>query len=144
VLYSLDWHEAGLDRQYRTLYRSYFSIFARCGMPTAVEADVGIMGSSVAHELIHLSGIGEDTILLCDRCSYTANRRVAKFRKPIPELSASSFTSSQLDVYPIMSCGEALESAILSPTGLRYDRCWMLVDERRAGSSRSAASPGWP
>lgn len=113
-------------------------------MPTAVEADVGIMGSSVAHELIHLSGIGEDTILLCDRCSYTANRRVAKFRKLIPELSASSFTSSQLDVYPIMSCGEALESAILSPTGLRYDRCWMLVDERRAGSSRSAASPGWP
>lgn len=117
-------------------------------MPTAVEANVGIMGSSVAHEAhepIHLSGIGEDTILLCDRCSYTANRRVAKFRKPIPELSASSFTSSQLDVYPILSCGgEALESAILSPTGLRYDRCWMLVDERRAGSSRSAASPGWP
>ena len=43
-------------------------------MPTAVEADVGIMGSSVAHELIHLSGIGEDTILLCDRCGYMANR----------------------------------------------------------------------
>ena len=111
-------------------------------MPTAVEADVGIMGSSVAHELIYLSGIGEDTILLCDLCSYTANRRVAKFRKPIPELSARSFTLSQLDVYPIMSCAEALESAILSPTGLRYDRCWMLVDERRAGSSRSARSPG--
>ena len=114
-------------------------------MPTAVEADVGTMGSSVAHELIYLSGVGEDTTLLCDRCTYTANRQVAKFRKPIPELSASSFTSSQLDVYSIISCGgEALESAIPSPTGLRYDRCWMLVDERRAGSSRSARSPGWP
>jgi hypothetical protein len=122
--YSLDWHEAGLDRPYSALYRSYFRIFARCGTPTAVEADVGIMGSSVAHELIYLFGVGEDTILLRDRCSYTANRQVATFRKPIPELSASSFTLSQVYVYPIMSCGgEALESTILSLTGLRYDWC---------------------
>jgi len=84
--YSLDRDEAGLDRQYRALYRAYFRIFVRCGLPTvAVGADVGIMGGSVAHEFMYLSGVGEDTILLCDRCGYTANRQVATFRKPILE-----------------------------------------------------------
>ena len=84
--YSLDRDESGLDRQYGTLYRAYFRIFARCGLPAiAVGADVGIMGGSMAHEFMYLTSIGEDTILICDHCGYTANRQVAKFRKPIPE-----------------------------------------------------------
>jgi prolyl-tRNA synthetase len=84
--YSLDRDEAGLDRHYSALYRAYFRIFARCGLPAiAVGADVGIMGGSVAHEFMYLSEVGEDTILICDRCGYTANRQVAKFRKRVPE-----------------------------------------------------------
>ncbi|HEX6708977.1 MAG TPA: proline--tRNA ligase [Rubrobacter sp.] len=84
--YSLDRDEAGLDRQYRALYEAYFRIFDRCGLPTmAVGADVGIMGGSMSHEFMYLTSLGEDTILICDRCGYTANRQVAGFRKPIPE-----------------------------------------------------------
>ena len=84
--YSLDRDEEGLDRQYRTLYETYFRIFARCGLPTiAVGADVGIMGGSLSHEFMYLSPIGEDTIRICDCCGYKANRQVATFRKPIPE-----------------------------------------------------------
>src|SRR5215210_4201205 len=84
--YSLDRDEAGLDRQYGTLYEAYFRIFARCGLPAvAVGADVGIMGGSMAHEFMYLTLVGEDTILICDRCGYTANRQVARFRKPIAE-----------------------------------------------------------
>ena len=84
--YSLDRDEAGLDQQYRTLYEAYFRIFDRCGLPTmAVGADVGIMGGSMAHEFMYLTSVGEDTILICDNCGYTANRQVARFRKPIPE-----------------------------------------------------------
>jgi len=83
--YSLDRDEAGLDQQYGTLYEAYFRIFTRCGLPAmAVGADVGIMGGSVAHEFIYLSPIGEDTILICDDCGYTANRQVARFRKLVP------------------------------------------------------------
>jgi prolyl-tRNA synthetase len=85
--YSLDRDERGLERQYSTLYGAYFRIFARCGLPTiAVGADVGIMGGSMAHEFMYLSSIGEDTILICDNCGYTANRQVARFRRPIPEV----------------------------------------------------------
>ena len=84
--YSLDRDERGLDQQYSTLYKAYFKIFARCGLPAkAVGADVGIMGGSMAHEFMYLTPIGEDTILICDNCAYTANRQVARFRKPIPE-----------------------------------------------------------
>jgi prolyl-tRNA synthetase len=84
--YSLDRDERGLDQQYSTLYKAYFKIFARCGLPAkAVGADVGIMGGSMAHEFMYLTLIGEDTILICDNCAYTANRQVARFRKPIPE-----------------------------------------------------------
>jgi prolyl-tRNA synthetase len=34
---------------------------------------------------MYLTPIGEDTILICDDCGYTANRQVARFRKSIPE-----------------------------------------------------------
>jgi prolyl-tRNA synthetase len=84
--YSLDRDERGLDRQYSTLYKAYFEILARCRLPAiAVGADVGIMGGSMAHEFMYVTPIGEDTILICDDCGYTANRQVARFRKPIPE-----------------------------------------------------------
>ena len=84
--YSLDGSEGGLDRRYRTVHEAYFRIFGRCGLPVvSVGADVGIMGGSLAHEFMYLSPIGEDTILLCNRCGYTANRQVAGFRKPVAE-----------------------------------------------------------
>jgi len=84
--YSLDRDEEGLDKQYEALHEAYFRIFARCGLPaTAVGADVGIMGGSMSHEFMYLTPIGEDTILICDHCGYTANRQVAGFRKHIPE-----------------------------------------------------------
>ncbi len=81
--YSLDVDEAGLDRQYRAHYQAYFNIFRRCGLqPIAVGSDTGMMGGTMAHEFMALTAIGEDTLLLCDRCGYAANRQVARFRKP--------------------------------------------------------------
>ncbi len=81
--YSLDADEAGLDGQYQAHYDAYFRIFARCGLPVlAVQADVGIMGGTLAHEFMYLTPIGEDTLLLCDGCGYRANRQVATFHKP--------------------------------------------------------------
>jgi prolyl-tRNA synthetase len=90
--YSLDADEASLDRQYRAHYQAYFNIFNRCGLPTiAVKSDVGMMGGSLAHEFMYLTPIGEDTLLLCDGCGYSANRQIARFGKPeaAPEPPAS-------------------------------------------------------
>ncbi|WP_420641786.1 aminoacyl--tRNA ligase-related protein [Candidatus Leptofilum sp.] len=81
--YSLDADDAGLDEQYQAHFDVYLRIFARVGLPVlAVEADVGMMGGTLAHEFMYLTPIGEDTLLLCDGCGYQANRQVATFRKP--------------------------------------------------------------
>jgi prolyl-tRNA synthetase len=83
--YSLDVDWAGLDAQYRAHYQAYLNIFLRCGLPAvAVRSDVGMMGGQMAHEFMVLTPIGEDTILTCDGCGYTANRQIARFHKPAP------------------------------------------------------------
>lgn len=87
--YSLDADFDGLVEQYRRHYTAYFRIFGRCRVPAlAVQADVGMMGGRLAHEFMYLTPIGEDTLILCDACGYTANRQVAAFGKPQPEPEA--------------------------------------------------------
>jgi prolyl-tRNA synthetase len=80
--YSLDADWDGLDQQYRAHYQAYFNIYRRCGLDViAVKSDTGMMGGKLAHEYMYLTPIGEDTLILCDQCGYTANRQVARFQK---------------------------------------------------------------
>jgi prolyl-tRNA synthetase len=80
--YSLDADWDGLDKQYRLHYQAYFNIYHRCGLPViAVKSDTGMMGGKLAHEYMYLNPIGEDTLILCDSCGYSANRQVARFQK---------------------------------------------------------------
>lgn len=83
--YSLDADWEGLDKQYRAHYQAYFNIFHRCDIPViAVKSDVGMMGGKLAHEYMYLTPIGEDTLILCDNCGYSANRQIAFFKKTPP------------------------------------------------------------
>jgi prolyl-tRNA synthetase len=80
--YSLDTDWDGLDKQYRAHYQAYFNIYRRCGLDViAVKSDTGMMGGKLAHEYMYITPIGEDTLILCDQCGYTANRQVARFQK---------------------------------------------------------------
>jgi prolyl-tRNA synthetase len=86
--YTLDVDDAGLDKQYQAHYDAYFRIFARCGLPVvSVQSDVGMMGGNMAHEYMYLSPVGEDTLIICPKCEYIANRQVAAFQKAkaVPE-----------------------------------------------------------
>lgn len=83
--YSLDADYEGLDKQYQAHYEAYFRIFNRCGLDVvAVQADTGMMGGKMAHEYMYLTPIGEDSLLFCDGCGYSANRQVALMKKPVP------------------------------------------------------------
>ena len=83
--YTLDAGWEGLDAQYRAHYQAYFNIYHRCGIQVkAVKADVGMMGGQSAHEFMYLTPIGEDTLLICEECGYSANRQIARFLKPVP------------------------------------------------------------
>ena len=84
--YSFDRDFAGLDVFYPKCYQAYFNIFRRCGLEViAVESDTGMMGGTMAHEFMALTPVGEDTLLICDQCGYSANRQIAVFQKPTPD-----------------------------------------------------------
>lgn len=88
--YSLDATWEGLDAQYDAHYQAYFNIFARCELPVvAVKSDTGMMGGKLAHEYMYLTAVGEDTLVLCDGCGYSANRQIAIFTKPPAEQQAA-------------------------------------------------------
>jgi prolyl-tRNA synthetase len=85
--YSFDADQAGLDEQYERIFHAYERIFGRCGLPSiAVGGDLGIMGGTGAHEFMYLNPIGEDTVVLCDRCGYAQNRQIAAIKKPEPDV----------------------------------------------------------
>jgi prolyl-tRNA synthetase len=82
--YSLDADWEGLAVQYKAHYDAYKRIFARCGLPVVtVESDSGMMGGKEAHEFMYLNPAGEDTLLHCPSCGYSANREVADFHRPV-------------------------------------------------------------
>ena len=81
--YSFDADDAGLDVSYSAMFEAYRRIFARCGVPTVpVQADSGAIGGKGSQEFIFLTNIGEDTIILCDTCTYAANQEKAEFVRP--------------------------------------------------------------
>jgi len=43
-----------------------------------------MMGGKMSHEYMYLTPMGEDTLLFCDSCGYSANRQISRFYKPAP------------------------------------------------------------
>ncbi|NOZ13504.1 MAG: proline--tRNA ligase [Acidobacteria bacterium] len=81
--YSFDVDDQASEKSYWSMYHAYARIFHRCGLKfRAVEADSGAIGGSYTHEFHVLADTGEDTVLSCTHCEYTANIEKAECRKP--------------------------------------------------------------
>ena len=75
--YSFDRDEAGLEESYQLHIKAYDAIFDRSGLEWyRVEADVGMMGGSGAHEYMAPCAAGENDVALSDS-GYAANVEVA-------------------------------------------------------------------
>ena len=84
--YSFDLDAAGLDIAYQKHYGAYCRIFERCGIEyLVVEAHSGIMGGSQSHEFMVESDAGEDFIVVCRQCGYSANREKATAQASRPK-----------------------------------------------------------
>jgi len=80
--YSFDINTEGLNLSYDLMIGAYVNIFKRCGIETVVvEADSGAIGGKDSKEFVLLSDSGEDTIVMCDSCSYAANGEKSEFTK---------------------------------------------------------------
>lgn len=72
--YSFDIDIDGLNKSYQKMYDTYCRIFERCKLDfLAVEADSGAMGGDVSHEFMVRNENGEDVIVKCRSCNYSAN-----------------------------------------------------------------------
>ncbi|HEX9897266.1 MAG TPA: proline--tRNA ligase [Dehalococcoidales bacterium] len=81
-LYSFDVDEVGLDISYDKMLQAYKNVYARCGLTAIlVEADSGAIGGKVSHEFMLVTESGEDTVISCPKCGYTANAEKATFTK---------------------------------------------------------------
>lgn len=105
--YSFHTSQEDLQVYYDKVYEAYHTIFERVGIPQviSVKSDTGMMGGSVAHEYMLLTDVGEDSIVLCDKCGYKANMEVA-----VSKISKSDDEEQALqEVYtPDISSIEAL------------------------------------
>jgi len=92
--YSFDVDAAGLDRSFEAMREAYNRIYARCDLPALpAEAFSGAMGGRESIEFVVRTDAGEDEVLHCSTCGYTANAEVARSRTP-PIDDAPSSTSA--------------------------------------------------
>lgn len=77
--YSFDKDLEGLDKSYEKVFNAYKRIFDRIGINyKIVRADTGVMGGLLSEEFQALTEIGEDTLVLCDKCDFASNIEVTK------------------------------------------------------------------
>lgn len=72
--YSFDRSEKEALKSYERYYEAYKKIFNRCGLTyRVVEAGTGAIGGTLSHEFQVLAASGEDALVSCSQCGYSAN-----------------------------------------------------------------------
>jgi prolyl-tRNA synthetase len=103
--YSFSHNEESSNEIYDKMATAYKSIYSKCEVPILIaEADSGAIGGKDSHEFIYPTEAGEDTVITCSSCSYTANVEKAtgvidklddQSVLPIEEINTPNVTSIQ-------------------------------------------------
>jgi prolyl-tRNA synthetase len=95
--YSFDIDSAGLDIAFEKHRSAYKRIFDRCTVPfTEVQASSGAMGGSQSNEFMVLCDAGEDRVVICKKCGYSANLEKATSAVEMP---AETRSDSKLEEF---------------------------------------------
>jgi len=93
-LYSFHTSKGCLNKYYEKVLQAYYNIFAKVGLKTVLaEASSGTIGGQESHEFMALSEIGEDNILICQKCNWAMNTELGTITKC--ELCDGSVKESQ-------------------------------------------------
>jgi prolyl-tRNA synthetase len=126
--YSFDRDEEGLDRSYELHVQAYDRIFDRCGLRWyRVEADVGMMGGSGAHEYMAPCEAGENEIALAP--GYAANVEVAS-AEPQPVDLPPALPEPREQPTPGLTTVEEVSGALGVPAGAALKAIPALVEGR--------------
>lgn len=108
--YSFDIDTAGLDLSFDKHDQAYNAIFSRCSLKfCAVDAGSGAMGGSKSTEFMIFTEAGEDTVVVCDFCGYSAN-----IEKAVSQLKPDADLDLDLDEDKDQADSEAL-SEVATP-----------------------------
>ena len=120
--YSFNGDEDSLEESYQSMARAYKNIYERCALPVLMaEADSGAIGGKDSHEFILPTDTGEDTVITCPNCRYTANAEKAisshqginkRSLLPLSEvITPDTKTISTLSEYLEIESSETLKSS---------------------------------
>jgi prolyl-tRNA synthetase len=133
--YSFHADHAGLEREYRNMYRTYERIFTRLGLGfRAVAADTGAIGGTGSHEFQVLADSGEDAIAWCPQSDFAANVELAEALAPAAPRAQPSQALNRVPTPGRTRCedvaallGIALESTVKAIAIVHDDECVLLL-----------------
>ena len=121
-LYSFDSTVEKAYEAYDDVAKAYHNIFSQLGVPFVVaEADSGNIGGSKSHEYHLISTVGEDTLLTCSGCGYTANEELAVGKPSRTHTDSTSNDSTDIISKTLLDSIDLktpVESTVVSYTGL--------------------------
>lgn len=80
--YSFHRSYTDLNNFFPKVYSAYNRIFSNCNVATiTAEAGVGYIGGEKSYEFLYPASYGDDAVIVCDNCGYTANKDVAVGKK---------------------------------------------------------------
>uniref|UniRef100_A0A1A8ID41 Probable proline--tRNA ligase, mitochondrial n=1 Tax=Nothobranchius kuhntae TaxID=321403 RepID=A0A1A8ID41_NOTKU len=96
-MYSFDVSEEAANQTYESVCEAYSRLFARLGLRCVqVQADTGNIGGTLSHEFQLPADIGEDHLLLCGSCSFSANAEtLSSGRTDCPQCNTGSLVESK-------------------------------------------------
>ncbi len=123
-LYSFHVSEEDMLRYYDVVRKAYEKVFKRCGLKTVYSvAAGGDFTISNTHEFQVLTEVGEDTILVCEKCEYAENTEISKLKNgdKCPQCGGE------------IKSHKAIEVGNIFPLGTKYSQAFNLKFVREDG-----------
>jgi prolyl-tRNA synthetase len=114
--YSFHASQEDLEEYYQKCYKAYSRIFARAGLSedmVVVQSDSGMMGGKIAHEFMFLADVGEDSLVLCEKCGLACNMEVCECIVKNPERADEAL--EMIHTPGIKTIGELCEHLSIQP-----------------------------
>ena len=108
-LYTFDATESDAIKTYESVQQAYNAFFGELKIDyQVVEASSGSIGGDLSHEYHFPSARGEDNLVFCDSCSYSANEEVVELTYP---------TQEKHEVRAIVQNASDLQTYVRKPQG---------------------------
>lgn len=120
--YSFDRNEETADLTYKKMFDAYCRIFERCKLDfKIVEAESGLIGGLGSHEFMVLAENGEDEIVICEHCGYSANIERVKNKDVCYKCGKASVVRKVIEVAHVFKLGtkysKVFKAVFLDETG---------------------------